>query len=432
MVNVNSFKGLCDNEIIENAINARGNDGIVIIPPREADCEPERDYWLLDRAVLLPENTTVILQNCKIKLSDRCRDNFFRTANCGMGIDFPERISNIHIKGVGHCVLEGADHPRATGDGSKLLANPCPYKKEDLCRLGYWIPEERRKSGELVFWDYHDHSCGTDADKPDESHYGDWRGIGILFANAENISVENVHIAYSHGWGISLEECAHGRLEKISFNACMSREIDGMLQNMENQDGIDIRNGCHDIIITDITGHTGDDLIALTAIADDSGEFCSGGSLRNTHVMHNDWTRRERDIHDIIIRNVVGYSHLCFLIRLLPAGCKIYNIVIDGVVDTTPAELSTGAGLFLGDLNGYGVNLKESMSGISISNVVCKRPSAVQIDGYLVNSVITNVTNLKPDCHAVCVAREGGAENVRFSSITALNSEPIIYQNQKI
>lgn len=58
--------------------------------------------------------------------------------------------------------------------------------------------------------------------------------------------------------------------------------------------------------------------------------------------------------------------------------------------------------------------------------------SAVQIDGYLVNSVITNVTNLKPDCHAVCFAREGGAESVQFSSITALNNEPIIYQNQKI
>ena len=125
MVNVNSFKGINDSEIINKAIENRDADGIVLIPKRVSDVEPERNFWLLDSAILLPENTTVILQNCKIKLSDKCRDNFFRSANSGMGIEFPERIKNIHIKGEGSCLLEGADHPRAVGDRSKILANPC-------------------------------------------------------------------------------------------------------------------------------------------------------------------------------------------------------------------------------------------------------------------------------------------------------------------
>ena len=43
--------------------------GIVVIPPRESGIEPERTYWRIDRAILIPENTTVVLQNCKIKLS---------------------------------------------------------------------------------------------------------------------------------------------------------------------------------------------------------------------------------------------------------------------------------------------------------------------------------------------------------------------------
>lgn len=71
MVNVNDFYGLCDNEKIEKAIASRGVDGIVVIPPRESDVDPDRNYWLLDRAILLPENTTIVLQSAKLKLSDR-------------------------------------------------------------------------------------------------------------------------------------------------------------------------------------------------------------------------------------------------------------------------------------------------------------------------------------------------------------------------
>ena len=41
-------------------------------------------------------------------------------------------------------------------------------------------------------------------------------------------------------WGISLEACENGRVEKIDFDANMSKEIDGMPQNMENQDGVDV------------------------------------------------------------------------------------------------------------------------------------------------------------------------------------------------
>lgn len=135
MVNANDFCGKNDSDVLNNAVRGRGDDGIVVIPSRRSDIEPERDFWLLDAAVLIPENTTVVLQNCKLKLSDRARDNFFRSANCGLGIEFPERIHNITLRGEGTCVLEGADHPRASGDASKILRNPCPHFPEDICRL---------------------------------------------------------------------------------------------------------------------------------------------------------------------------------------------------------------------------------------------------------------------------------------------------------
>ena len=429
MIYANEFRAATDSDTLEQAIRHRTADGIVIIPPRQSDVDPERTYWLLDRAVCIPSDTTVILENCKIKLSDRCRDNFFRTANCGLGIADPAKIRNVHLKGVGRCVLMGADHPRATGDGSKILACPCPKKPEDLCRLADWIPAERRSSGNLDFWDCHDHSYGTDANDPNESHYGDWRGIGILFANAEHFSIENLTIIESHGWGISLEACAYGRVEKIDFDAKMEREIDGLLQNTENQDGIDLRNGCHDIVVTDITGGTGDDLIALTAIA--SPKELPGGSLCTTHVMHNDWTRRERDIYNIIIRNVIGrcQSGVCCLIRLLPAEAQIRNVVIDNVVDNSPADCTTGIALLLGEADGaYGCNLPDSIQNLTVSNLVSACRRTVVVEGYLNHAVFTNIINRGENPCVFFVARPDGMKNTLLSNIQTAGDR-LIRQN---
>lgn len=410
MVFANDFRGKNDSEILNKAIQSRGPDGIVVISPRTID--DSRDYWLIDNAILLPENTTVVLQNVKLKLSDRCRDNFFRTANCGLGIEDVIHIRNVHIRGEGICLLEGADHPRATGDSSKLIHAPCPHFPEDVCNVADWVPTERRFPDKLDFWDIHDHSYGTDAGKEGESQYGDWRGIGILFANTEDFSICGLRIKESHGWGISLEACSNGRIEKIDFDARMHKMIDGMHMNMENQDGIDIRNGCHHLVISDITGTTGDDVIALTAIAD-PGPYYPSGSLRTTHVMHNDWSRRERDIHDVIIRNVIAGSYLCWIIRLLPAMTHIYNIVIDGVVDTN-SRISNAA-ILLGDGGGYAENLSDGMRNITISNVISNGAFAINVAGFLSDSVITNIINKNP-AGEIIGSGENGQNNVLISN----------------
>lgn len=423
MVNANDFRGLSDNETIERAMQNRQADGIVLIPPRVSDIEPERTHWLLDRAILIPENTTVVLQNCTIKLSDRCRDNFFRSANCGIGIENPERMRNIHLRGEGFCTLVGADHPRATGDGSKILACPCPYTPEDLCRYAPWVPEERRSVDKLDFWDAHDHSYGTDAGKEGESQYGDWRGIGVLLANVEHFSISNLHFVKTHGWAISMEACAFGCVEKIHFDMNMSKEIDGMLSNMENQDGIDVRNGCHHLTISDVSGVTGDDVVALTAIVPDEDEYAPGGSLRTTHVMPNDFTRRERDIHDIIIRNISAYSHLCWVIRLLAANTRIWNVVIDGVIDTAPEEIEHAGTLLLGEGDsGYGKNHPDSISKIAVSNMICAGQRAITVAGYLSDSAISNVVDRRGLGPVVHVERENALKNVCLSNLCARNA----------
>lgn len=413
MNNFKNFVGSTDSDKIEEALRLV-DDGIFVLPSRNI-VDNERDYWLIDRAILIPENTTIILQNCTIKLSDSCRDNFFRTANCGIGIEFPESIKNVHIKGEGECRLIGADHPRATGDSSKLLHNPCPHYPEDICKYGDWIPEERRKTDLISFCDVHNHSYGSDAGNINESQYGDWRGIGILFANVDNFSISGITLSKTHGWAISLEECSNGCVENIRFDSCMHKEIDGIVMNMENQDGIDIRNGCHHITVQNITGETGDDVIALTAIA--SPKYRPGGSMRSTHVMHSDWTKRERDIHDIIIRNVIAHSYLCWVVRLLPGNSKIYNVVVDGVIEDSADYNSNEGTVILGCDTGYDSSDTDSINNIILLNIVCNSKTAISVDKNVSDSLITNIINKNPNCNAIRCENQNELKNVIISNI---------------
>ncbi|MBP5640617.1 MAG: hypothetical protein J6X55_14125 [Victivallales bacterium] len=414
MKTVNDYPGLTDNERIEAAIRERESN-TVVIPQRISDIEPERTWWLLDRAILLPSNTTVILQNCKIKLSDKCRDNFFRSANCGYGIKNIEPAENIHIKGVGDCVLEGADHPRSTGDASKILACPCPKNFSG--------------SPNPTFDDLHRHSYGTDALVEGESPTGDWRNIGILMAQVSHLTSENIRIIEPHAWAISMEACAFARLSHIEFKACMTRVIDGMEQNNENQDGINLRNGCHDVIISDISGTTGDDVIALSAFASQFKKR-KNGELSATQVMGNDWEKREKGIRNVIIRNVMAYpAGGCLMIRLNATdGAEIRHVVIDGIIDTSPDDFilkNTNRSINLGHAPGiigepghpYGNQQEQSLFDITVSNVISNARYAISISGGLQNAFISNIINRKANGQAVFIEHPELFGNVNLTNL---------------
>ena len=416
MKNVNDYEGNTDNEQIEAAIVDRRGDAVVI-PPRRSKRSPERDWWLLDRAVTLPGNTTVILENCRIKLSDSCRDNFFRSANCGFGIVAPEQISDIHIRGVGNVVLEGADHPRSTGDASKILGCPCPKNF-----TGAEHP---------TFEDLHRHSYGTDAGNPQEFQSGDWRNIGILMANVDRLSIENLKIVEPHAWAISLESCSSAEVRQIEFRARMTRHIDGADHNNENQDGINLRAGCHDVLITDISGTTGDDVIALTAIV--SPEKHAGGQLGYTQIMPNDFSKREKDIRNVIIRNVLAYpAGGCKILRLLAlGGAEIHNVSVDGIVDTSPDEFHTRTTVELGAAPGimgepnhpYGEQSEQSIFDVAFSNIISNADRVFHIPGGLQKAVFCNIVNRNPNGKGLVIKVPDLLKDVQTFNISASRTD---------
>lgn len=133
-------------------------------------------------------------------------------------------------------------------------------------------------------------------------------------------------------------------------------------------------------------------------------------------------------IHDIIIRNVAGYSkgRLCYIIRLLPVNARIWNIVIDGVIDTSPDGFRANGVLLLGEHDFYyGENSKDSMRNVTISNVICDSKRAIIVPGYLSDSIICNVINKNPDCPVIEVERKDGLKNVRVTNLCTVGQQDI-------
>ena len=383
-VTPNAFEG-SDVERINQAIRSVAGTGRrVVIPRHNSSATGDRDVWLIDSAILVQSDTTLELDGCHIKLSDRCRDNMIRSANCGLGVTEIEPMERIHIYGVGDVLLEGADHPRATGDGGKTL-------------------------GERTY--------GTDAGVAGESQTGDWRNIGILLAHVEDFSIKGIALKDTHCWGISLERCAHGTLRDISFSADEFKVIDGTRETILNQDGVDLRLGCHDILIENTTGHTGDDLVALTAIARE--QSVAGGTESTMVSAAVDRGDGLDDIRHIIIRNVRGYSRGGHhIVRLLnTSGVRMHDVILDGLIDTSPEGVRCKAAVKIGDTHyGTGAAPVGDTSRIIISNVVSGAQHTVLLGGSLADSVITNIVRRGADGEPVTMA--AGPESVRDVTIT--------------
>ena len=134
--------------------------------------------------------------------------------------------------------------------------------------------------------------------------------------------------------------------------------------------------------------------------------------------------KREANIHDITIRNVMGYSSLMWVIRLLPVNTKIYNIIIDDVNGTVPEGHTHSGCILLGEPDsGYGKVYPDSMSNITISNIISNSGTAIHNRGYLSNSVINNVINLNPEREAIKVDRENAMKNVAINNVISLNQK---------
>lgn len=355
----NEFSGT-DSERIQKAVDEAKKSGMnkVVIPPYNALTGENK--WVIDKAISLPSDISVVIDNAYMVMADGVYENMFINENLRReeGRKKSGRQKNISIEGIGNATLSGGEYNGLSE--SKSLKDGYPH---------------------ISFNNM------------------------LLFSNVDGIKIKNIKIEKQRWWALCFVYCRNGYIGGIDFAADFtwdwedgtSREqaplgdnhIEYRTIHVKNADGIDLRRGCSNFIIENITGYTEDDSVALTALKG------------TTEKMYGVEDEEDGDIHNVIIRSIMTKT-LCSNVRLLnQGGTKLYNILIDGVFDASYEEryrnetntVGIGHGVMIGDDYNYGdrQNTPDETYNITVRNVVTRAKCALAVGGGFSDSLIENV-----------------------------------------
>jgi len=123
---IDFIEGRTDSEAIEKALSIRK-------PGQSLKLVLDRQTWIIDRAIILPSHTELVISNCTLKHANGVFDNFIRVAGIKPKAEDPhgvcdvEPTEDIRIIGLGNAVISGADRPY-------VGINPKTGKKEKYLR----------------------------------------------------------------------------------------------------------------------------------------------------------------------------------------------------------------------------------------------------------------------------------------------------------
>lgn len=354
--NDKEIKGYTDSERIQNAINLaiERNINVVIIPEFNMCGD---DVWIIDQAILLPSNITIYLDNAHLLTPKDAYCNFFRNSNFyeDIGKTKDGEQTNIKIIGIGEALLDGGEYNELSEsnglkDGRPSIKNNCM----------------------------------------------------ILMNNVKNVEIKNLKTRHHRWWAFCFSYSNNVHISDISFwsdyayrnekgERCTDRTAVKEYEcYVKNGDGIDLRNGCHDFLIENISGRTEDDSVALTTLQGSWHDFFVEG--------------QDDDIHDVTIRHLHTDCLDCGNIRLTCAdGNQIYNVTMDDIVDTSPIDApyhSMGT-IKINDSYYHYTRISKlgEMRNIKISNVHSRSFSAVRLEQTAQNIILENVIQHYPEGH---------------------------------
>ena len=325
---------------------------------REILADPARPRTLtvsgnyeIEETILLPADFTLILEDCHLRMAPGTFCNLLRNAGAGTSpADRPDR--DIRVLGRGRAIFDGGEYNGLSERNSEKDGMP--------------------------------HISVNNL---------------ILFANVDGFSIEGIRLVNQRWWAIDLLWCRRGLLRDVDFCADDRHvESDGTLApylshrengyaacHIHNADGIDLRCGCHDILIDHVTGFTQDDTIALTGLPGKLESLFrpAGGEVSD-------------DIYNVTIRNV-SCEAFCSNIRLLnQGGVKLYNILVDGMTDTSKnsPHMDRGiCGVRIGDNHLYGSRHStfEETFHITVRNICSRAGCALRLAGCISGLRVENL-----------------------------------------
>ena len=302
----------------------------------------------IEETVILPSDVTLILDNCYLKMADNTFCQMFRNASAETADTYD---GNIHIIGIGTSVLDGGEY---NGLSEK--------------------------------------NCGKDG-RP----YIIVNNI-LTFSKVKKLSVSGLKIVNMRWWALNFIACSEGHIHDIDFTSdatVIDRETGEKNYGfkgrgydeiyIENADGIDLRLGCHDFLIENITGFTEDDTVALTALK---------SRIENYYPFPAD---AEEGIFNVTVKNIRAAAQ-CGIVRLLnQGGTFLHDITVDGVYDTSQHDERLGRGdrgVKIGDRHLYGeyYPTEEETYNVTVRNVEARAKVALSVCGEIRNLTIENIS----------------------------------------
>ncbi len=316
--------GATDSESIQNAVNAtRGGESHVVRIPRR-NARTGQDEWCIDKSILLPSDITVELYDCHLTLAEGVYENIFRNENLytDLGFTLEGEQYGIRIVGYGDAILDG-------GLGNDLRE----------------ATSEKDGRPNIRFNNF------------------------ILLHNVRDYVLEGFKCINTRWWAINQMFCRNARLSNLSF-------FNG--SHIPNQDGINVRLGCENIIIENITGRTGDDTVAVTLL--------KGSDLR--YQVQG----KSLDTHDISIRNVFANSRQTLVALRCSDGAKLYRVNVENVRDIG-GEYQPWGIVRIGENNWYRErpNILGEMYEINVKGVYSRGAGTLFLNASLKDSRIENV-----------------------------------------
>ena len=302
--------------------------------------------WEIDEAIRLPSNFTLILKEAHLRMADGVYSNMFVNEHHGTDVGNTSEGTdrNINIIGCGSAILDGGKY---NGLSEKNQS------KDGLPPI--------------------------------------WKNNLLLFTNVDGFRVSGISCRNQRWWALNFIYCRNGYLGNLDFCACdiaideNGNEYRGLIREkycdvlVKNADGIDLRQGCHDILIENITGFTEDDSIALTAL---------NGKLERSFAVEG----LSPDLCNVEIRNI-RTAAFCTNVRLLNQGdIKLHDIIIDGVYDTSDDSPYMDKGLYavrIGDTRLYGTRhaTEDETYNITVKNVCGRGDYVLALAGAMKNLV---------------------------------------------
>jgi hypothetical protein len=285
----------------------------------------DRKDWHIDEAILLPSNTTVIIDGCTIKQNNGVFDNVFRGNNLAINPDDPYGYP-LSISDLSNIKILGKNGAKITGcDVNKKAFHPALNNMQDMVG-DYW----------------------------------GWRTLQVSLTKCDGFEVGGIEFTQTRCWALSFDKCVNGYVHDLSITS-----------NVKNGDGVDFRAGCHNCRVENITGYTSDDSVACTALPG-SSKYPSGNyiyPMEPSRFLNPTLSPRDLDIHDISIDGIYTGGNHHSVICLAADGLRVYNINITNIEEDTHGSRESTVRIYTGYGSGY---VDNDLSNIRVNNVISK------------------------------------------------------------